>query len=89
MSVKFTQFILPHGRTREITISLAPEVETKADKLLQRGYNFEIEILSTGQISATINHSSLDYDAAITVCNNNAEVPLAISKMLMEFNPFL
>lgn len=85
--ITFTQYILPRGDRRYTEIELEKEVEEKAKSLIEKGYRFEIEILRTGQVSATIVHPSDEYDAAITVCQNGPEVPVAITKMIREFTP--
>ena len=56
MAVRFTQFLMPNGRKRQVEIDgLDPLVEAKATWLIQAGYRFEIEMLAiprAGDIAA-------------------------------------
>lgn len=87
--VTFTQFLRPNGQRKMIDIELAPEVEKKAYDIVDAGYRFEIEVLMTGHVSATIAgwHPVFDEDndVAIKVMNNGPEVPDKIGEMIMEF----
>jgi len=87
MAIPFTQYCLPDGKQKAVEIHLSKEIENKAHKLIEKGYRFEVELLCTEQVSATIVHPSDEYDAAITICNNGPDVPKAISKMIAEFQP--
>lgn len=87
MAIPFTQYCFPDGRREAVEIHLAEDVETKAHKLIEAGYRFEVEILRTNQVSATIVHPSDEYDAAITICPNGPEIFRAITKMIVEFQP--
>lgn len=44
-TVRFTQFIRPNGKRREIQLTVDEETKIKATMLQEDGYNFEIEIL--------------------------------------------
>jgi len=83
MSIKFTQFLRPDGRQKVVYIDLDSATEELAMKIVEEGYRFEVEELSTGQISMSISND--DEDAALRVCNNGPEVPLTIVKMITEF----
>lgn len=86
MSVRFTQFLLPDGRRQEVEIDLDPKVEEKAAKIIAAGYKFEIEMLSTGDISATIADPKIDDDVAFAaIVPNGPDVPQAIEDMIKEF----
>jgi len=50
MSVPFTQFLRPHGRAKQTSVNLPPDVEELAHKLIEDGARFEIEVLTTGMI---------------------------------------
>lgn len=85
MAVPFTQFLLPDGRQKEIEISLDPDVEAKAQDIIAAGYKFEIEILRTGIISATIADPIQEEDVAHALMRNGIQVPPGITKMIENF----
>lgn len=61
MAVSFTQYLLPDGRKKIITLSVADDVDALARKLIDKGYHFEIEILTTGQVAASVGDNDGDY----------------------------
>lgn len=50
MSIPFTQWLLPDGRPRRVTIDRAPEVEAKAREMMAVGLSLEAEVLRTGEV---------------------------------------
>lgn len=52
--VTFTEYVLPRGDKRPGHFDLPNEVADKAHALQERGMGFEIERLTTGEISLTI-----------------------------------
>ena len=93
MAIKFTQYMMPDGRTRDQWIDMEedhPEAEEKARKIEAAGYYFEMEMLSDYKTcSFTIVHPSLDegdpVDMACELAFNGPEVIDAIVKLIMEF----
>ena len=66
--VPFTQYIRPHGRTREVTLQcLTEEAFLKSQTILSSGLKFECEILTTGESSLTIADREKEEDLAIEV----------------------
>ncbi len=51
--MRFTQFLLPDGRTRPMTINRFPEVESLASRVVDAGGILESEVLTTGEVSLT------------------------------------
>jgi len=74
MSIPFTQFFQPHGRKEVIQIDRPEPIETVAQMLIKAGYRFEIEVLTTGEVSMEILKDVLNPDAmdslAIKICPN-------------------
>lgn len=74
MSIPFTQYLMPDGRTRPMTIDRPAEIERKARDLIEAGYRFEIEVLMTEEISMEIVKDVPDPDIndslGIEVCFN-------------------
>lgn len=80
--IPFTQFLLPDGRRRQEAIERPPEIEAKARAIIAEGYEFEVEMLSTGAVSVEIFRHSDEDSLAIEVCENGPPVPIAIDKMV-------
>lgn len=89
MGIPFTQFSLPNGASTPVYTSdpaYTPEVLEKAQKILDAGFVFEIEVLTTRAISATIGDPVVEIDVAHSVSGNDAEVPAGIAAMILAFN---
>ena len=53
-SIPFTQYKLPHGARIEVSINRPEAIAEKAKRIIEAGYRFECEILTTGHVSFTI-----------------------------------
>lgn len=84
--IPFTQFLLPNGRQRA-TSTFVGDLEFEAyKKLSSMGFRMTVEMLSNGIISQAIEDPELgDFDLQLSA--NNEEVPRALSKLLLRFNP--
>ena len=82
MSIPFTQFLMPDGREKPVTIDRPSGVEAKARALIEAGFRFEIEMLQTGEISMEICDSEGETVLGAEVCGNGPQVPVAIDKMI-------
>jgi hypothetical protein len=82
-TIHFTQFMRPTGRPVEVSIDRPAPVVALAEHLIQRGYGFECEHLTTGEVSLTIVDEDGDHD--IEVVSNGPDVPLAIDRMIERF----
>lgn len=86
MPIPFTQYLMPNGRKTRVFIALDPETEAKAERILEAGYEFEIEMLSDHvTISMTIYDPELDQDIAAEICENGPQVPISVKKLISEF----
>jgi hypothetical protein len=83
MSIPFTQFLRPNGRRVGVRISRPEEVETKARAIMDAGYWFEVEELTTGHASLTV--TSRDQDEMFEVVPNGPEVPPAVDRLINRF----
>lgn len=84
--IEFTQFLMPHGRKDTVWIERPIEIVTKAKIIVSNGFRFGCEMLSDyNTISLTIADDDRDY--AIEVVPNGPEVPKAIDRMILNFNP--
>lgn len=82
MAIPFTQYLMPNGRIRPITINRPPEVEKLAQQVIDSGGVFEAEMLSTGEISLTCLYD--EQDIAIEVCVNGPPVEAAVDQMIKD-----
>lgn len=80
MSIPFTQYLRPYCEPRDRTIERSPEIEKLALKMYERGVRYEVELLSTGQVSLT---AMLDDDAvAHEVVSNGPAVLDAVDRLV-------
>lgn len=84
MSIRFTQFMLPNGRQKPVTISRSQGIEAKADEVVARGGSFEIEVLSTGVVSITCEDHAAEATISHHLCENGPEVPKTVDKVVEE-----
>lgn len=80
--IPFTQFMRPNGRTRDVFIARSPEIEKKAQALLNMDYVFEIEELTTGEASMEVVHHRTKAVLASGLCKNGPKVPATVDDMI-------
>lgn len=68
VAIPFTQFMRPDGRPVEVSIERPDHVAAKAKSIIDRGYRFECEHLTTGEVSLTV--AGEDDDLDIEICSN-------------------
>lgn len=84
--IEFTQFLRPNGQETKVHITRSPEVEGKAYAIIQAGYRLEIEMLTTGEVSATIADPAKGEDVAhARIVEDGPEVPEVIDEMILNF----
>jgi hypothetical protein len=81
--IPFTQYLRPDGRQVPVSIDRPVEVADLAHRIIERGFRFECEHLSTGHASLTI--AGRDDDEDIEVVPNGPSVPAAIDRMVKRF----
>lgn len=85
MGIPFTQYVLPHGRTREETIERPAEIEALARKFIESGGRYECEILTTGEVSFTAvfcGDGGDEQDVEIEICANGPAVQEAVDTLV-------
>ncbi len=85
MSIPFTQFLRPNGERRAVEIDRPPEIEDAARALVAAGCRFDIEELTTLQISMTCEHHALAEDEQVLaheVCRNGPPVLAAVDRLV-------
>lgn len=86
-SIPFTQFSLPKGERRAISIMVAPAAAAKAQTIIAAGFTFECEVLRSGNVSLTITHPEKG-DLAIRVRRNDRRsIVAAVEEMVRDFDP--
>jgi len=81
--IPFTQYLRPNGRKAEVSIDRPDEIANLAHRIIERGFRFECEHLTTGHASLTI--AGPDDDEDIEVVQNEPDVPIAIDRMVKRF----
>lgn len=84
MVIKFTQFLLPHGKRTDFFIDRSPEIENKAKCLLDRGVRFEIEMLSTGEILMELLNLNEGNSISSRICINESDILDNVDSMINE-----
>lgn len=80
MAVPFTQYMRPHGHKMQVYIDLPEEIEAMAKEINNAGFRFEVEMLTTGDVSATISDNNGDYE--FNIGPNDARVPERMSDLI-------
>lgn len=97
MSIPFTQYLRPNGRTRAESISRPPEIELLARRWIDAGGKFEAEVLTTGHVSLSaamrIDEDSDTFspapdgewhDVVMRICENGPQVLDAVDALVRE-----
>jgi len=81
MGIPFTQYLRPHGKQRSMSADgQPPEIEAKAKELIDAGYVFEVEELTTGIISMDCNKG--DVVLAHELSQNGPPVVPAVTRLV-------
>lgn len=89
MSIQFIQFLRPNGRRKPVLVDRPEEVESLAEELESQGYQFEIEVLTTGQIHMTVSDPVEGLDHVSRVCENGPPVPQSVDSLIREAHQLL
>lgn len=83
MRITFTQFMRPRGHEAYVQIDRPEDIGQKARQLNDAGYVFEIEVLTTGEISMeVVNSKDTDESLAGEICANGPGVPGYVDRMI-------
>ena len=80
--IEFTQFLMPDGRQATNTIQRPDPIADKAAELVSAGCRLEIEMLTTGQISMSVEHG--DDTWAIEITPNDSKVVAGVDKIICD-----
>ena len=78
--IPFTQYVAPRGRKRAMDIERPARIEAVADTIARMGYSFDAEVLSTGEVSLSIENEDHVIAHEIT---RQLEVPSAVDRLVM------
>ena len=81
-AVPFTQYLRPNGRRVQATIQVAGEVAEAARAVVARGWRFEVEVLTTREVSLTVVDFE-DMTLAIDIVPNGPGVIDAVGRIAM------
>lgn len=90
MEIPFTQYMLPSGHLKEVSIERPDEVVRRAEALIARGYRFECEMLTDMQtVSLTVVDPDDEGDIAIELCKNGPGLlGLAVDRLVDQAEKF-
>lgn len=83
-SIPFTQYLRPFGEPRPVSFEAPDELLGLAQQVIDRGYRFECEELTTGHVSLTVHDPSTGEDVGIQVVPNGPEVTGAVEALVRE-----
>lgn len=84
--MEFTQYVLPHGKQKQVVMDVPENVETTAKALVEvHNCHFDIEILTTGIVSMTCERDELDDPIlAIELSPNGPEIVGHVEKLVKD-----
>ncbi len=85
MKIPFTQFLMPNGDRRQVFFDCDPAQDSKVMRLIEAYVSFECEVLSTGEVSLTVEFEMPDGEnetLAHEICPNGPEVEKAVEKLI-------
>lgn len=83
--IPFTQYLMPNGEPKDVSIVSTPNVLEKAQLIIDAGFCFECEMLADyTTISFSVSDELADYSTY--VCENGPQVPLTVDRMILEFD---
>ena len=84
--MRFTQYLRPAGRPKQVEVDRSPEIEEMALSVVAAGGRFECEVLMTGLVSFTCEHSRWEKEdmgqVAHEICENGPAVHTAVDELV-------
>ena len=81
--VQAVQYLRPDGHKKLIVTELPIYSRKSYERMLEQGLWFELEVLTTGEVSITVSNDKTDVDCEVVA--NGPEVHRAMLKMLSNF----
>lgn len=84
VGIPFTQYVLPDGRQREVSIERPGDIEKLAQRFIDDGGRYECEILTDGTVSLTAvaDVYGEPADVEIVLCANGPAVPPGVDELV-------
>lgn len=85
MIIPFTQYLMPDGRAKEVSFECEEYQDSLVQDLVNAGCRFEVEMLSTGEVSLTVEYEDPNGEnitLAHEICPNGPEVGIAIEQLI-------
>jgi hypothetical protein len=83
--IPFIRYSLPDGRRSRVEMACSPEAAQRAQEIIAQGFVFEVEVLSSGNVSTTITDPQRgDFD--ITIGANGPDVTRNVEAMVKRFD---
>lgn len=89
MKVDFTQYLRPYGNPKTITTDVSEGMKRYVDDLKFAGAEFEVEVLTTGDVSFTIEYQYNEDDEddietlAHEITKNDETIPAAVERLII------
>lgn len=81
--IRFNQYMPPNGRRVVVESSeVTDTIKAKADALIAKGYRFESEILTTGEVFMDVMDASRENEIANELSPNGPEVTGALNRLV-------
>lgn len=91
--MNFTQFLMPDGRRKLVTVARSAEIEVEAARLEGLGVRFEIEVLTTSEISMTAEIDTDNEDEnpvlAMEIVENGPPVLDAVDRLVRAASTYM
>jgi hypothetical protein len=87
MIVQVRQYLRPNGRIENVTTDLSDDLASHYSEMIALGWNFGAEVLTTGNISLTIEDLDKGEDITGRIVSNDPSVQSAMEDMLREQFP--
>jgi len=89
MSIPFTQFLRPNGRRKQVTTEADEETERLAHEVIEAGGVFEVEELTTGDVSMECINPAIEegepgFILSCRLCSNGPAVTTALQELVTE-----
>ncbi len=89
MTIRFTQFLRPNGQQVAVGVDRADGIEQRAERLQRNGCRFEVEVLTTGDVSFEVLAPWKDEEGdpvtlAMLIVENGPGVMQAVDTLVVE-----
>lgn len=80
--LSFTQFLRPNGQKQTVSIEVPEDIYSQAQALKDKGYSFEVEVLTTGFVHFEIIHHGEEDILSSEICVNGPPVVESVHRLI-------